>query len=144
MNAQEMWEEYSQKEMIYAQYDAWAFGDAADELAALVLQGTKTATASAYPLYELEGEGLPQAGQYSVILDSGENAVCVIKTTKVFVVPFCDVDARQAWKEGEGDRSLNYWRKAHERFFQACMEEAGLCFDEHMKVVCEEFVRVYP
>jgi len=144
MNAVEMWETYSQREYVTADYEAWSFGDDADTLASLVLHGIKTATASAYPLYELEGEALPRAGQYSVILDSGENAVCVIKTTKVFVVPFCNVNETQAWKEGEGDRSLSYWRKVHERFFQVRMEEAGLSFDEHMKVVCEEFEKVYP
>jgi len=144
MNAQEMWEDYSQKENVSAAYEAWAFGDSVDELAALVLQGIKTATASAYPLYELEGEVLPQAGQYSVILDSQDNAVCVIQTETVYVVPFDQVGERQAWKEGEGDRSLEYWRTVHRRFFTECLTEAGLQFDDSMKVVCEEFVRVYP
>lgn len=144
MNAQEMWEAYSQREHIEADYEAWAFGVDADELARLVYGGIKTATASAYPLYELEGEALPEVGQYSVILDSQENAVCIIRTEKVFIVPFRDVDVRQAWKEGEGDRSLSYWRAVHERFFGSCMEEAGLPFSEDMNVVCEEFIRVYP
>ena len=39
-------------------YEAWAFGEAADELADLVLRGIKTATCSAYDLYEAEGEPL--------------------------------------------------------------------------------------
>ena len=144
MNAQEMWEAYSQREHTEEDYDAWAFGVDADELARLVYEGIKTATASAYPLYELEGEALPEAGQYSVILDSQENAVCVIRTERVFLVPFRDVDARQAWKEGEGDRSLSYWRKVHEPFFRSCLVDAGLLFSEDMNVVCEEFIRVYP
>lgn len=144
MNAQEMWEAYSQREHTEADYDAWAFGVDADELARLVYEGIKTATASAYPLYELEGEALPEAGQYSVILDSQENAVCVIRTERVFLVPFRDVDARQAWKEGEVDRSLSYWRKVHEPFFRSCLGDAGLLFSEDMNVVCEEFIRVYP
>lgn len=144
MNAQEMWEVYSQKENINASYDAWSFGNAAEELAGLVLKGIKTATASAYPLYEMEGESLPEAGQYSVILDGKDNAVCVIRTERVFVVTFDHVDERQAWKEGEGDRSLTYWRTVHKRFFTECMAEAGLQFEDTMKVVCEEFIRVYP
>ena len=83
-------------------YEAWSFGGDPDGLAALVLAGKKTATASAFPLYEQEGEPLPRAGEYSVILDSRDQALCVIRTTRVFVVPFRDVDDRQAWKEGEG------------------------------------------
>ena len=144
MNAQEMWNLYSQKENITADYEAWAFGDQPDELAQLVLKGIKTGTASAYPIYEPEGLELPKEGEYSVILDAQDNAVCIIKTEKVFVVPFDEVDERQAYKEGEGDRSLAYWRKVHEEFFKGEMQEAGLIFDNKMKVVCEEFIRVYP
>ena len=139
-----MWEAYSQKENIQADYEAWSFGADADALAELVQQGIKTATASAYPLYELEGEPLPQEGEYSVILDSQNNAVCIIQTERVFVVPFRDVEERQAWKEGEGNRSLAYWREVHRKFFVSCMQEAGLSFDEDMCVVCEEFKKVYP
>ena len=32
---------------------------------------------------------------------------------------FGDVDAQFAWTEGEGDRTLEYWREAHIRFFAA-------------------------
>jgi len=144
MTHEEMWRRFSEKENLAAGYEAWAFGDQADTLARLVLEGVKTATASAYPLYALEGEALPQAGEYSVVLDSQGEAVCVIKTTKVFVVPFDEVDERQARKEGEGDKSLDYWRAVHERFFTDCLAEAGLAFDPKMNVVCEEFMRVYP
>ena len=144
MNAQEMWECYCAAADITDTYEAWAFGDSPDELAQLVLQGIKTATASAYIWYSLEDLALPQAGEYSVILDVHENAVCIIRTTKVFVMPFDQVDERQAWKEGEGDRSLAYWRSVHEAFFSKELKEAGLSFDKNMDVVCEEFVRVYP
>lgn len=144
MNAQEMWKSYSEKEGITAGYEAWAFGGAPDELAGLVLAGIKTATASAFPLYELEGEPLPKAGEYSVILDSRDEAVCIIKTTRVYVVPFDRVSAEHAFKEGEGDRSLAYWRQVHEEFFAEEMAAAGLAFDRNMQVVCEEFVLVYP
>ena len=123
--------------------EAWAFGVEADVLANLVVTGEKTATASAYPLYGVEDEPLPSAGEYSVILDSKDNAVCVIQTTKVYVIPFNEVTEEQAFKEGEGDKSLEYWRKVHKKFFTECMEEAGLKFSSDMKVVCEEFVVVY-
>ena len=144
MTAQEMWESYSQKENITADYDAWAFGDDPDELARLVSAGIKTATASAAIWYDLEGEDLPQAGQYSVILNTRDEAVCIIKTTRVFTVPFCDVDETQAFREGEGDRTLSYWRRVHERFFTEELKTIGRSFDEKMLIVCEEFEKVYP
>ncbi len=144
MNAQQMWDAFVEKSGVQAKYDAWCFGDAPDTLAQLVLEGKKTATASTFDLYGLEGEELPKAGQYSVVLDSREEAVCVIRTEKVFVVMFSEVDEKQAWKEGEGDRSLSYWRDVHERFFRSELEEAGLKFHEDTKVVCEEFILIYP
>ena len=140
MTAQEMWNASG----IQADYEAWAFGDDPDTLAELVRTGVKTATASAYPFYELEGEDLPKAGEYSVILNTKDEAVCIIRTTRVYVTPYREVTAEQAWKEGEGDRSLDYWRRIHEAFFRKELEEAGLTFTEDMGVVCEEFEVVYP
>ena len=116
---------------------------ATDELAELVRRGEKTATASAYPLYELAGDPLPKEGEYSVILNSREEAVCIIRTTKVYVAPFCEITESHAFKEGEGDKSLSYWRKVHEEFFKNALERKGLNFDEQMKVVCEEFEVLY-
>ena len=140
MTAQEMWSASG----IQADYEAWAFGDDPDTLAELVRTGVKTATASAYPFYELEGEELPKAGEYSVILNTKDEAVCIIRTTKVYVTSYREVTAEQAWKEGEGDRSLDYWRRVHEAFFRKELEAVGLIFTEDMGVVCEEFEVIYP
>lgn len=58
MTAEEMWQTFSRKSEICAEYEAWVFGDNADCLASLVLRGVKTATCSALPLYELDGRTL--------------------------------------------------------------------------------------
>ena len=116
----------------------------ADELADLVLRGEKTATASAYELYKLENEPLPQAGSFDVILDSQDQAVCIVEITKVSVLPFNEVSADHAFKEGEGDKSLAYWQQVHETFFTECLAEAGLEFSQETGVVLEEFRKVYP
>ena len=140
MTAQELWNLYAaQNNVDRYKYDAWAFGDQPDLLAQLVATGEKTATASAYPLYEVENDPLPVAGEYNVILDTNNNAICITKTTKVTIVPFYTVTAEHAFKEGEGDKSLCYWRQVHERLFTQWMAEAGLEFTPHMNVVCEEF-----
>lgn len=146
MTAEEMWSKFAKTAGIAPDmpYEAWAFGGAPDSLAALTLDGIKTATASAHALYAIEGEDLPQVGEYSVILNSADRAVCVIRTTRVTVVPYDKVSAEHAYKEGEGDRSLAYWRTVHEPFFTDCLREAGLSFTPDMDVVCEEFTKVYP
>ena len=144
MTEKELWNQFKEKNNISdCDYEAWAFGVDADMLANLVLIGEKTATTSAFPLYESEKEPLPEVGEYSIILDSKDNAVCIIKTAKVYVVPFKEVTAEHAYKEGEGDKSLEYWRAVHEKFFTDCLSEAGMLFSGDMKVVCEEFDVVY-
>lgn len=145
MNAIELWNEYLRTNPITdCEYTAWAFGCDADLLAKLVVEGKKTATASAYDLYESAAEPLPKEGSYNVILDSKEEAVCIIQTTKVYVVPFCEVSASHAYKEGEGDQSLEFWRKVHRPFFSMDLMAIGIPIDENRKVVCEEFKLVYP
>ena len=137
MTPKEMWQAYKKiNPKIGDEIDAWAFGALADELAELVLRGEKTATASTYELYKLENESLPQAGSFDVILDSQDKAVSV--------VPFNEVLAEHAFKEGEGDKSLTYWQQVHQEFFTECLAEAGLEFSQETGVVLEEFRKVYP
>ena len=146
MTGKELWNIFIHENNLHSitnDYDAWSFGSAADELAHLVVTGVKTATSSAHPLYELKREPLPLSNVYSVILDSKGNAVCVIKTTKVEIVPFNEVTAEHAYKEGEGDRSLSDWREVHEKFFTKALNRVGLNFTFNMNVVCEEFSVVY-
>ncbi len=144
MTEKELWKAFIKKNPLAdCEYEAWAFGVEADLLAHLVVIGEKTATASAYPMYELDNEPLPAVGEYSVILDSKENAICIIRTNRVSIVPFDEVTAEHACKEGEGDKSLDFWREVHEKFFTECLSEVGLNFTTAMKVVCEEFEVVY-
>ena len=145
MTPQEMWNAYNKiNPSIGDEIDAWAFGEEPDLLADLVLRGEKTATASAYDLYALEAESLPQEGTFDVILDSQNQAVCIVEITKVSVQLFNQVSADHAFNEGEGDKSLAYWRQVHEDCFAEWLREAGLTFTPDSKVVLEEFRKVYP
>lgn len=145
MTPQEMWNIYKQiNPSIGDEIDAWAFGVEADLLADLVLKGEKTATASAFDLYSVDNEPLPQEGTFDVILDSQNQAVCIIEITNVSVQPFNQVSAEHAFKEGKGDKSLAYWRQVHEDCFAEWLREVGLAFTPDSKVVLEEFRKVYP
>lgn len=79
-----------------------------------------------------------------MILDSRDQAVCIIEITKGEVVPFNQVSADHAYKEGEGDRSLDYWRQVHEELFTEWLAEARVEFRQDTGVVLEEFRLVYP
>ncbi|MDB8661532.1 ASCH domain-containing protein [Streptococcus anginosus] len=145
MTPEQLWNEYKTiNPAIGDKIDAWAFGAEPDQLADLVLKGEKTATASAYDLYQIDGEPIPQAGTFDVILDGQGQAVCIIKVTKVTVVPFNQVSAEHAFKEGEGDKSLTYWQQVHQELFTEWLAEVGLEFSQESGVVLEEFHKVYP
>ena len=121
MDAKTLWKEFLQKNKLNEyEYDTWSFGAAPDLLAKLVCEGIKTATSSLLLLYRLEKTPIPQNGTYSVILDSKQQAVCVIKTTNVYIIPFDKVTADHAYKEGEGDQSLKHWKKIHKDYFTNC------------------------
>ena len=137
MTVEELWK----KSGLNGEYEAWSFGD--DELTELVKGGKKTATASAYDCYLAEDEDLPEIGETSVLLDNDDEAVCIIRTTKVTIVPFNEVSEEHAKKEGEGDCSLKYWRTVHKKFFQEELADIGKEFDEEMPVVCEEFEVIF-
>lgn len=122
---------------------AWAFGATpgqSDELLRLVLDGTKTATASSRADYEKEGEMLPAAGMLSIVVDGAGHPRALVVTTEARVAPFDQVDADHARDEGEGDRSLEHWRAAHEHFFT---EHADSGFLPDIPVVLERFRVLY-
>lgn len=46
--------------------------------------------------------------------------------------------------EGEGDRSLAYWRAAHWRYFSRTLLTISRAPAEDMPLVCERFRLLYP
>ena len=129
-----------------ARRDVFAFGDSpalADELLGCVLQGPKRATAGLLLDYEAAGDPLPEAGGYAIVLDGAGRPRCVLRTTEVRVVPFREVDAAFAWDEGEGDRSLEWWREAHRAYFSRACTRLGREFGEDLPVVLERFELVW-
>ena len=146
MTAKQMWDTYIKRhpEMAACEYEAWTYGCMPDELAQLTADGIKTATASAYDLYAHFNEEIPQAGEFSVVLYADGSAACIIRTTAVRILPFRDVPPEFARKEGEGDRTLDYWRNVHKAFFSEALSQIGQPFTEEMPVVCEEFRVIFP
>lgn len=108
----------------------------ADSLVKLVISGKKTATSSRY---DSSKKLLPKVDARSIITDSNNMPRCLIITTKVKVIPFKKVNKEFAKKEGEGDRSLKYWRTAHKEFFAKQLKKIKKNFNEDILIVCEEF-----
>lgn len=127
-------------------YTSWHFCDNeedANNLAELVKQGVKRATTGLYYLYEVEDEPLPKLGDLSIIIDWQGKAQCIIEIRKVTLLPFKEVNEEFAEIEGEGDKSLKYWREVHINAFNRHLEEHKKEFRENMLVVFQEFETVY-
>jgi alpha-galactosidase len=127
-------------------YTSWSFGrtpEQADRLGRLVKYGMKTATSSLLWEYAAEGSEMPAVGDLSIILDGSSNPLCVIETTAVQVLPFNEVGQDHAAAEGEGDRSLAYWREVHWTAFSKTCQKINRTPAPDMPVVCETFRRVY-
>lgn len=143
---QQFWNTFKAKQgLTNANYLAWSFGnnpEMANRLAELVVKGVKTATTSAYALYE-ENEPLPKVGEYNIILNGNGEPVAITQTVVTEIIPFDSVSWEHAYHEGEGDRSLAYWREVHEAFFKPAYAEADLAFDQSIPCVCEVFEVVY-
>ncbi len=111
--------------------------------AELVLKGEKRATAGLLWGYEEEDEPLPEIGQLTVITNWAKIPQCITETTSVEIRPFDEVDAEFAFEEGEGDKSLEFWRKVHWKFFSHECKELGKDPHEKMPVILERFKIVF-
>jgi uncharacterized protein YhfF len=127
-------------------YSKGGYGDSpqlANELVQLLLIGKKTATCGSLWEWEDEGKPLPQAGDIWVEADGSGTPVCITETTEVTIRKYNEVDADFARAEGEGDRSLKYWRQAHKNYFSRTLPKIGREFSEDMPLVCERFKVIY-
>ena len=116
----------------YRDCRSFSFGDGprlATELAALVVNGRKTATVSTP-----DEPDASTVGEYWIVLDGEKRPVCVIETLELTLRRFDEIDAQCAFEEGEGDRSLAFWREAHEAYFR----RLGV-FSPDMPLLCERF-----
>lgn len=110
---------------------AWGFafpGPLRDELTALALDGTKTATAGLAVDYVVDGGVPPRAGDREVLLDSAGQPVAIVEITKVELSTIGLVGDEFALAEGEGFADAADWRVAHERFWNSYIDDlrAGL------------------
>ncbi|MCZ4312089.1 ASCH domain-containing protein [Comamonadaceae bacterium G21597-S1] len=126
--------------------EAFHFDDNATDanaLASLVLRGRKRATAALVWVHEAQGKPIPRPGDLSIVTDFDGNAVCIIETLQVDIVPFSEVSADFAATEGEGDGSLAYWRRVHTAYFGRECARIGRSPAPDMPVVCERFEVVF-
>lgn len=147
-----MWREYLDKFdkndfASKSEIPAWHFCDNrkdANECARLVLNGKKQATSPSVWELKLNKEKIPEVGDVNLITNWEGIAQCVIQTVAVEILPFNKVTSKHAAWEGEGDGSLEYWRKVHQVYYERVLEASDYEFQKDMPVVWEKFEVVYP
>ena len=125
---------------------SWYFCDNAqdaDECAELVLSGIKRATSPSLWWYEANNEPLPKVGDLNIVTNWAGQAQCIIETTEVIIVPYNQISAAYAEREGEGDRSLAYWQKVHWPYYHRELKNTQFTPVKDMPIVCESFRVVF-
>jgi uncharacterized protein YhfF len=118
--------------------------DLADELATHVLTGNKRAMTSLLREFVELGRPIPKPGNHSVVVDGTNTPRCIIRTVRVDIRRLHDVDESFAWEAGGGDRSLEWWRTAHARYFKRRGSRGGFAVDDDTEVILERFEVVWP
>lgn len=148
-SAKNMWGDYLDKHLENAFHEAPKtdfLGDNekdANELAALVKKGIKKATSHSLLGLQYRNEPLPKIGDFLVVTNWAGDAQCIVQTTAVTLKPYFSIDSSFAALEGEGDKSLEYWKKVHWDYYTRELEAFDRLPRESMIIVCEEFERVF-
>ena len=139
--AKKYWDEFWQGKEKPQTVTAEQFGneEIVDELAQLIMEGKKTATCSLYALYEIENEPLPKVDKYTIVLNSKNDPVAIIRTSEVQVIKMNEVPEEHALAEGEGNLTYDYWWNGHKKAFTNELKEHGMEFSEDMLLVFERF-----
>ena len=113
----------------------WKFCSDNEKLISLVLSGEKRATTSLYSEYIKNKEPLPKIGEKSIIQHDNNNDACLIEVENVIITEFKNITEELAFIEGEGDKSLEYYRNEHYKIFKKIDSN----FNDESKVVFEMF-----
>ncbi len=119
----------------WGELETFRFGDSpemADRLLDCVLNGKKRATC-----WSIADGQQTEIGKQMVVLNGKGEPAAIIETVELTRRRFCDVDLQFALDEGEGDETLDSWRKGHQNYFE---RNGG--FSNEMLLWCERFALV--
>ena len=115
----------------------------ANDCAKLVVKNIKQATAPSLWSFEINNEKLPRKRDLNIITNWNKVPQAIILTTKIELIKFSEITAKFAQKEGEGDKSLAYWRKVHKSYYKREMQGYKEGFSQDMIIVCQYFKTIY-
>lgn len=126
---------------------SWFFCDNekdANECARLVVKKIKQATCSSLTWFEKENAKLPKRGDLDIITTWDGEAIAIIETTEVEQITYKKISKEFAQAEGEGDKSLEYWKKVHWDFFTRELAHYEELPSEDMLLIAQKFKTIHP
>nr|WP_298995767.1 ASCH domain-containing protein [uncultured Allomuricauda sp.] len=109
----------------------------------LVNKEIKRATSHSLLGLQLRKETLPKIGDLAIVTDWNGKAKTIIRTTGVKLIPYFAIREEHARMEGEGDKSLDYWKKVHWDYYTRELSEFKRLPRESMIVVFEQFEKLH-
>lgn len=147
-NLRLFWDAYAQATPgIKSAYTIWALGDnpaLGDELAAMVVDGSKRATVRLLRDFVAQHEPVPQPGDHVVVVDGHSTPRCVIRIVRTEIKEMRNVSERFVRQNGEGDGSVAWWVNANMRYFKRQGAREGFAVGDRTEVAFIDFVVVWP
>ena len=115
--------------------------EAADAGAVLILNGTKTLTSS--PFWDYPDGKIPFVGALSVLLDGSRRPRGIVETTQVEIMPFGAITEAMARAYGEGDRTVEWWRRVMGAFYRGSAARHNATLADDTPHIWEWFTLVH-
>jgi len=148
-SARNLWGDFLDKHTEFALEKAPQVGYFSDNendangLVDLVCNDIKRATSHSLLGLQLREEPMPKIGDFFVVTDWEGTAKCLIRTTSVKMMPYFSIHSEHARLEGEGDKSLDYWKKVHWDYYTRELSQFNRRPLESMIIVFERFEKVF-
>lgn len=108
-----------------------------------VLERRKTSYSQSLQVLQLRNEVIPRVYDFVILTDFEGEARCIVKNTRVQLLPWFGISQEHAQTDGEGDLSLHDWKKIHWGFFARELARYGRIPKEAMIVVHQKFEVIY-
>jgi uncharacterized protein YhfF len=115
--------------------------ESANEGVVLILNGTKTLTSS--PFWDYPDGRIPFVGALGVLLDGLQTPRGIVETTQVEIMPFGAITEDMARAYGEGERTVEWWRRVMGAFYRASAARHNAILTDDTSHIWEWFTVVH-
>jgi uncharacterized protein YhfF/DNA-binding CsgD family transcriptional regulator len=147
--AEALWDEFRRHEGLnHAHYEATRFRtppEVAERLLDLMLAGVMRATVGPTRIFgEGRYEPLPEAGDYAVLMDTGNRPQLIWRTTGTTIAPLSSVTDEFVWRSGEGTGERDDWLRRISWNFTRNAKHYGYEMHDDIETMFETLEVIWP